>query len=163
LRASGARAWAAVDFDAYLLWDAATGMRSSHALDINGLGKYHTLVITAGHRLENHLPEFIPPSPPFPLPRELAQQNATAPPIPPTRFADNFDIFDSSETIDLTLSRQVQQQVARSMLYERLVYTGSAPLFADLPSHAPGLNTSRADVQAALEAEATPELRNTPG
>jgi hypothetical protein len=35
------------------------------------------MTLPSGHYLE-HPPQYFPPSPPFPLPRELAQQQATA-------------------------------------------------------------------------------------
>ncbi len=52
---------------------------------------------------------------------------------------------------------------SQSLLYQRNVYSNDARLFTDLLTYAPGLNTSVADIQATLEAEAAPELRNSPG
>lgn len=48
-------------------------------------------------------------------------------------------------------------------LYGRPSFTQDERLFTDLASYATGLNTSPADIQAILEAEAAPELRNLPG
>lgn len=39
---------------------------------------FQGMTLPSGHYLENHPPEYIPNSPPFPLPRELAQQEAIA-------------------------------------------------------------------------------------
>jgi hypothetical protein len=50
-----------------------------------------------------------------------------------------------------------------SLLYEHAAFTDDQRLFTDLVSYAPGLNTSRADLLAVLEAEAAPNLRNSPG
>ncbi len=47
--------------------------------------------------------------------------------------------------------------------YERPTFGGDDRLFTDLAAYAPGLNTSPADVQAVLEAEAAPDLRASPG
>jgi tetratricopeptide (TPR) repeat protein len=43
-------------------------------------------------------------------------------------------------------------------LYHRPEFSNDARIFSDLPSYAPGLNTSRADVAAAVEAEAAPRF-----
>ncbi len=56
-----------------------------------------------------------------------------------------------------------ESQTPRSLLYEPIVFSNDQRLFTDLLAYAPGLNTSSADVQAVLEAEAAPELRNAPG
>jgi hypothetical protein len=50
-----------------------------------------------------------------------------------------------------------------SLLYQHIVFSNDARLFTDLLTYAPGLNTTAADIQAALEVEAAPELRNSPG
>jgi hypothetical protein len=47
--------------------------------------------------------------------------------------------------------------------YHRLTFAGDPRLFSDLAAYAPGLNTSPADIQAVLEAEAAPDLRASPG
>jgi len=39
---------------------------------------FQGMTLPSGHYLEYHLPQYIPNSPPFPLPRELAQQEAIA-------------------------------------------------------------------------------------
>ena len=49
------------------------------------------------------------------------------------------------------------------LTYDRFSFTNDGRLFNDLVSYAPGLNTSRADVLAVLDAEAAPELRAAPG
>jgi ferric-dicitrate binding protein FerR (iron transport regulator)/tetratricopeptide (TPR) repeat protein len=48
-------------------------------------------------------------------------------------------------------------------LYSRPSFSGDARLFTDLVAYAPGMNTSRADVRAVLEAEAAPGLADQPG
>lgn len=48
-------------------------------------------------------------------------------------------------------------------MYERPGFSGEERYFADLAAHAPGMNTSPADIQSVLEAEAAPELRSRPG
>ncbi len=48
-------------------------------------------------------------------------------------------------------------------LYTRPSFTGDERVFSDLPSYAPGMNTSRADVRAVLEAEAAPRLADLSG
>ncbi len=53
--------------------------------------------------------------------------------------------------------------VASSLLYQPPTYTGDARLFSDLVSYAPGLNTSDADIQSVLDAEAAPNLADAPG
>jgi hypothetical protein len=57
---------------------------------------------------------------------------------------------------------EISQRDTRLQL-ERLTYSGDERLFTDLVSYAPGLNTSTADIQAVLDAEAAPQLRNAPG
>jgi tetratricopeptide (TPR) repeat protein len=48
-------------------------------------------------------------------------------------------------------------------LYARPSFSGDERLFTDLASYAPGMNTSRADIRAVLEAEAAPRLSDLPG
>jgi anti-sigma factor RsiW len=48
-------------------------------------------------------------------------------------------------------------------LFGRPSFAGDERLFSDLVAHAPGMNTSRADIQAVLEAEAAPDLASLPG
>src|SRR5262249_51666347 len=50
-----------------------------------------------------------------------------------------------------------------SRLYARPSFSNDARLFSDLVAYAPGMNTSRADIEAVLDAEAVPELRAAPG
>src|SRR5262249_28320495 len=50
-----------------------------------------------------------------------------------------------------------------SLLFKRPSYTGDDRLFYDLLAYAPGLNTSSADIQAVLEAEAAPDSRAKSG
>ncbi len=59
--------------------------------------------------------------------------------------------------------RRSGRNAAHSSLYERIFFSNDQRLFTDLVGYAPGLNTSGADIEAALEAEAAPELRNAPG
>src|ERR1700730_18667972 len=49
----------------------------------------------------------------------------------------------------------------QSLLYHRPIFTGDQALFSDLTIYAPGLNTTAADIQAVLQAEAkvTPALQ----
>lgn len=49
------------------------------------------------------------------------------------------------------------------MQYQRLVASDDRRLRNDLLSYAPGLNTSSADIEAIIEAEGEPDLRNVPG
>jgi ferric-dicitrate binding protein FerR (iron transport regulator) len=51
----------------------------------------------------------------------------------------------------------------RSLLYSPPMFTDDARLFSDLIAYAPGLDTSEADVQAVLDAEAAPDLADAPG
>ena len=48
-------------------------------------------------------------------------------------------------------------------LYGRPSFSGDERVFPDLASYAPGMNTSRADVRAVLEAEAAPRLADLSG
>jgi predicted Zn-dependent protease len=48
-------------------------------------------------------------------------------------------------------------------VYRRPSFSGDERLFTDLVAYAPGMNTSGADIQAVLEAEATPVLATLPG
>jgi tetratricopeptide (TPR) repeat protein len=48
-------------------------------------------------------------------------------------------------------------------LYGRPSFSGDQRVFTDLASYAPGMNTSRADIRAVLEAEAMPRLSDLPG
>jgi len=52
---------------------------------------------------------------------------------------------------------------AEAMFYDRPIYSGDARLFYDLTASAPGMNTSRADVLAVIEAEAKQEPAVRPG
>jgi hypothetical protein len=49
------------------------------------------------------------------------------------------------------------------LTYSRPHFTADSGLFTDLLAYAPGMNTSAADVQAVLEAEAAPQLLELPG
>jgi predicted Zn-dependent protease len=50
-----------------------------------------------------------------------------------------------------------------SSIYQRPSYSGQDRLFYDLVAYCPGLNTSAADIEAALEAEAFPDPHSKPG
>jgi ferric-dicitrate binding protein FerR (iron transport regulator)/tetratricopeptide (TPR) repeat protein len=50
-----------------------------------------------------------------------------------------------------------------SVEYRRPYFSGDERVFSDLVAYAPGMNTSQADIQAVLEAEAAPQLRSAPG
>jgi ferric-dicitrate binding protein FerR (iron transport regulator)/tetratricopeptide (TPR) repeat protein len=52
---------------------------------------------------------------------------------------------------------------AYSLLYDRPAFTADNRVFGDLLAYAPGMNTSMADIQAILEAEATPSKNAGPG
>ncbi len=73
------------------------------------------------------------------------------------------------QALDETLSREVFFQEkealpqADTLLYQRPSYTPEANVFADLIAYAPGLNTSIADVEAVLAAEALPSAWDRPG
>ncbi|MBV9124538.1 MAG: hypothetical protein JO112_14365 [Planctomycetes bacterium] len=49
------------------------------------------------------------------------------------------------------------------LLYHRPSFSGEERVFFDLVAYAPGMNTSQADIQAVLEAEAAPHLGSGPG
>ena len=63
----------------------------------------------------------------------------------------------------LDLVRQMQWMPERGPIYERPSYQPPAEVFHDLVAYAPGLNTSRADVLAVLDAEALPGAWNRAG
>src|SRR5208282_5988163 len=48
-------------------------------------------------------------------------------------------------------------------LYQRASFSGDTHIFSDLVAYAPGMKSSAADIQGVLDAEAAPELANTPG
>src|SRR5262249_15185523 len=50
-----------------------------------------------------------------------------------------------------------------SVLYHRPSFTGNDRVFYDLLAYAPGMNTSRADIEAVVEAEALPLRSSKPG
>ncbi|HMF18876.1 MAG TPA: hypothetical protein VKE98_16840, partial [Gemmataceae bacterium] len=60
-------------------------------------------------------------------------------------------------------SRARRLRPNNSLLYQRPIFTGDTNLFSDLTIYAPGLNTSAADIQSVLEAEAklTPVVQGT--
>lgn len=51
----------------------------------------------------------------------------------------------------------------RGLTYQRLQFRGDQRIFTDLLSHAPGMNTTMADIRAVLEAEARPQPSAAPG
>jgi hypothetical protein len=55
------------------------------------------------------------------------------------------------------------EQPPRSLLYQRPGYSGEDRLFFDLVAYAPGLNTSAADIRAAIESEAAARKSGKPG
>jgi tetratricopeptide (TPR) repeat protein len=57
----------------------------------------------------------------------------------------------------------VRNRRAPSLVYQQARFSENGRLFDDLLSYAPGLNTTWADIQAVLEEEAAPDLRNVPG
>jgi ferric-dicitrate binding protein FerR (iron transport regulator)/tetratricopeptide (TPR) repeat protein len=60
----------------------------------------------------------------------------------------------AADALALRIGRPLAKGSLAPPLYERPSYSRDERLFWDLPSYAPGLNTSRADVEAVLEAEA---------
>jgi ferric-dicitrate binding protein FerR (iron transport regulator)/tetratricopeptide (TPR) repeat protein len=74
------------------------------------------------------------------------------------------DLDFQRDRLVLGLQRRLDQgQALPSLLYSQPNFTGDQRLFQDLTVYAPGLNTSEADIQAVLEAEAMPQLRDAPG
>ena len=51
----------------------------------------------------------------------------------------------------------------QALTYQRAYYSGDQRAFSDLLAYAPGLNTTWADVEAAVEAEGRPDPRTAPG
>src|SRR5262249_50690590 len=76
-------------------------------------------------------------------------------------------------TVDHALNGRLDPSIAnrsegdsipsRACRYERPKVSVNDRMFADLIAYAPGMNTSLADLQAVLEAEATPNLASEPG
>jgi hypothetical protein len=59
--------------------------------------------------------------------------------------------------------RRIDSDESDSLLYQRPRFTGDDRLFFDLVSYAPGMDTTRADILAVLEAEAAPAPMSRPG
>jgi hypothetical protein len=76
---------------------------------------------------------------------------------------------DSDEDLSILYMRDIREAVegkrnhASSLLYWRPKYSDDNRLFSDLLIYAPGMNTSRADLEAVLEAEAMPDAHARPG
>jgi hypothetical protein len=68
---------------------------------------------------------------------------------------------DEDEALMLRSWGRVELDLGR--LYQRPSFRGDDHLFYDLVAYAPGLNTSAADIQAVLEAEAMPDRHAKPG
>jgi hypothetical protein len=87
----------------------------------------------------------------------------------PTCAPDLFSLAEvdkpSPESAEQILARLLHgSSGAQPLLYQRPgYYTGDERLFHDLLAHAPGLNTTEADVRAVLEAEALPTPASKPG
>jgi ferric-dicitrate binding protein FerR (iron transport regulator) len=64
---------------------------------------------------------------------------------------------------DMTARLMQGRTMQRSLLYERPSFTGDNRIFGDLASYAPGLNSTMADIQAVLEAEAKADRHSAPG
>jgi ferric-dicitrate binding protein FerR (iron transport regulator) len=59
--------------------------------------------------------------------------------------------------------RLLRGEVSGPRHYGRPSFSGDERVFSDLVSYAPGMNTSRADIRAVLDAEAAPRLSALPG
>ncbi len=55
------------------------------------------------------------------------------------------------------------QQIFNRLLYQRPSFTNDERIFTDLLAYAPGMNTSRADMLATIEAEVLPPKNSGPG
>ena len=55
------------------------------------------------------------------------------------------------------------RRMPKGLLYQRPSYSDDARLFSDLLAYAPGMNTSLADIEAVIEAEAMPSPLDKPG
>jgi hypothetical protein len=69
----------------------------------------------------------------------------------------------SELSLEALTERLVLGYGQRSLLYERPSFAQDPRIFGDLVTYAPGMNTSWADIQAVLEAEAAPEQATAPG
>jgi ferric-dicitrate binding protein FerR (iron transport regulator)/tetratricopeptide (TPR) repeat protein len=67
------------------------------------------------------------------------------------------------DLVDVRVARLLAGVGATSPLYERPTYNPDDRLFTDLLAYAPGMNTSRADVLAVLDAEGAPDPQAAPG
>jgi tetratricopeptide (TPR) repeat protein len=72
----------------------------------------------------------------------------------PLYFDRDLTVPGNAEGIEYPIARLLSGGRPGSLLYERPAYTGDDRLFTDLLAYAPGMNTSRADILAVLEAEA---------
>jgi tetratricopeptide (TPR) repeat protein len=78
-------------------------------------------------------------------------------------------LFEQGESLDRlvevpdTKGIDIDRIPPLALPYPRPRFTNDPRLFSDLVAFAPGLNSSEADLQAILEAEAAPDLRAAPG
>src|SRR5262249_23751571 len=155
------RAWSSSDWsDLYSDIVVSSGKRVTNEFAFRGHGSARKFYFQAMEDAEDEGPQELD-GPPINFPARKGLHDATI--IQRMR-----DQLKDERTKNLLWARdmnalQRRMQYAPPMLYDRLIYPGNAQLFYDLPSHARGLNTSRADIEAVLEAEAMPELRNVPG
>ena len=78
------------------------------------------------------------------------------------------DAFSKLDALGQDEADEFLSRIAHGYRYQRLSYqrpqfNGNWQVFSDLLAYAPGLNTSYADIQAVLEAEAQPNPRTAPG
>src|SRR5262249_36549930 len=69
----------------------------------------------------------------------------------------------ANDAADQLVTRLLHGIYRTAPVYRSLVFGGRRRVFTDLPSYAPGMNTSRADVLAVLETEAEPDPEDAPG
>src|SRR5262249_17264907 len=69
-------------------------------------------------------------------------------------WAEGAELADPYVEMDYKRAIYRRQLHPQSLLYHRAIFTGDQALFHDLTIYAPGLNTSTADIQAVLQAEA---------
>jgi hypothetical protein len=85
--------------------------------------------------------------------------------VPPSKEFILGSDWDETEFAERDFKRTIyrRQSHPQSLLYHRPTFTGDVNLFSDLTIYAPGLNTTTADIQTVLEAEAklTPVVRGT--
>ncbi len=126
-----------------------TGVRFLTESDIE---HYRHISLPQAHYLQ-HRPQY---------PRELAGMEAGLRVIEDAWLRSQGPIPDVLDQVESLISAPQEQQ-STSLLYTRPAFNADDRLFYDLVGFAPGMNTSLADIQAVVEAEAAPSLHTVPG